>query len=50
LEKDFYFGALGSFDYGFTQQLNEKKTYKRKGIIVFPLYDLVFMNISKNLV
>jgi hypothetical protein len=43
LEKGFYLGTLGSFDYGFTQQLNEKKkTYKRKGIIVFPLYDLVF--------
>jgi hypothetical protein len=50
LEKDFYFGALGSFDCGFTQQLNEKKkNYKRKGIIAFPLYDLVFMNINKNL-
>jgi hypothetical protein len=50
LEKDFYFGTLGSFDCGFTQQLNEKqKTYKRKGIIPFPWYDFVFMNISKNL-
>jgi hypothetical protein len=51
LEKDFYFDALGSFDYGFTQQLNEKKKpTKVKIIIDFPLYDLVFMNISKNLV
>jgi hypothetical protein len=38
LEKDFYLGAPSSFDRGFTQQLSKKqKTYKRKGIIAFPL-------------
>jgi hypothetical protein len=52
LEKDFYLGTLGSFDCGFTQQLNGKKNLQKEwnnSFSIGTLHDLVFMKIDKNL-